>query len=369
MAKEIDMIEHYYGVIMAGGGGTRLWPLSRKGSPKQMLKLVDDRSLFQIAVDRLEGLLPPERILVVTVEDQAPGLQVQCPAIPEENFLLEPMPRGTASVVAYAAAVLHKKDPESVMAVLTADHIIGNLGLFQQVLTAANQIAAKDFLVTLGITPTYPATGYGYIRKGDQIGEYLGLSAFRVHNFTEKPAQKDAETMLASGEYVWNSGMFIWRTEAILNEVSRQMPGLFSTITDIKEAWGTEQQESKIREVWPGIEPQTIDFGIMENAENVAVIPARDLAWNDVGSWDAIFDLLQADEQGNINQGAEQIKIDTTGTLVFSEGDPRLVVTIGVEDLVIVDTGEILLICKRDQAQDVRRAVEELKSAGREDLI
>ncbi len=363
------MIEHYYAVIMAGGGGTRLWPLSRSGRPKQTLKLVEDRSLFQIAVDRLEGLLPPERILVVTVEDLAPVLQEQCPAIPAENFLLEPMPRGTASVVAYAAAILNKKDPESVMAVLTADHIIGNLSLFQQVLSAAHQVAGEEYLVTLGITPTYPATGYGYIRKGDQIGEYSDLSAFKVEKFTEKPALQEAESMLASGEYAWNSGMFIWRTDTILEEVSQQMPALFSKMTDIKESWGTEEQERTIREVWPEIEPQTIDFGIMENAGKVAVIPARDLAWNDVGSWDAIFDLLPADEQGNIIQGTDQIKFDTTGTLVFSEAESRLVVTIGVEDLVIVDSGEVLLICKRDQAQDVRRAVEELKSAGRSDLI
>jgi mannose-1-phosphate guanylyltransferase len=363
------MIEHYYAVIMAGGGGTRLWPLSKKGRPKQMLKLVQEKSLFQIAVDRLDGLLPPERILVVTVEDQAPDLMAQCPEIPEENFLLEPMPRGTASVVAYAATVLHKKDPNSVMVVLTADHIIGNLSLFQQVLTAANQVAGEDYLVTLGISPTYPATGYGYIWQGDGIGKYQDLDSFLVKQFTEKPVLQEAERMLASGEYAWNSGMFIWRTEAILNEVNRQMPELSSQMAAIKENWGTEKQEETIRKVWPEIQPQTIDFGIMENAEKVAVIPARDLAWNDVGSWDAIFELLPADENGNISQGVEQIKIDTSNTLVFSEADSRLVVTIGVEDLVIVDTGEVLLVCNRDQAQDVKKAVENLKSAGRNDLI
>ncbi len=363
------MIEHYYAVIMAGGGGTRLWPLSKTGRPKQMLKLVKDRSLFQIAVDRLDGLLPPERILVVTVEDQASGLHEQCPQIPPENFLLEPMPRGTASVVAYAAAVLNIKDPESVMAVLTADHIIGNLNLFQQVLTAADRVAKEDYLVTLGISPTYPSTGYGYIQQGEGIGAYQGLNAYRALKFTEKPALAEAEQMLASEDYAWNSGMFIWRTETILKEVRRQMPELYSQIATIKEAWGTERQEKAIREVWPQIRPQTIDFGIMENAEKVAVIPARDLDWNDVGSWDALFELLPVDGQGNINQGAEHIKIDTSGTLVYAEGDPRLVVTIGVQDLVIVDTGEVLMICSRDQAQDVRRAVEKLKSAGRTDLI
>ena len=187
--------------------------------------------------------------------------------------------------------------------------------------------------------------------------------------FTEKPALHEAERMLESGEYAWNSGMFIWRTDVILAEINRQMPELARQMADIKEAWGTDKQEETIREIWPGILPQTIDFGIMERAEKVAVIPAEDLDWNDVGSWDALFDLLPGDTDGNISQGVEQIKIDTSSTLVFAEGESRLVVTIGIEDLVIVDTGEVLLICARDQAQDVRKAVEELKSAGRDDLI
>ncbi len=189
------MIENFYAVIMAGGGGTRLWPLSRQSRPKQMLKLGQERSLFQVAVDRLQAILPPERILIVTVEDQAPGLQEQCPEIPPENFLLETMPRGTASVVGYAATVLNKKDPESVMAVLTADHIIGNLKLFHQILQASNQVAGENYLVTLGITPTFPATGYGYTRRGDPIGKYQELEVFNVREFTEKPALPEAEKM------------------------------------------------------------------------------------------------------------------------------------------------------------------------------
>ncbi len=363
------MIENFYAVIMAGGGGTRLWPLSRQSRPKQMLKLGQDRSLFQVAVDRLQTILPPERILVVTVEDQAQGLQQQCPEIPLENFLLETMPRGTASVVGYAAAVLNKKAPSSVMAVLTADHIIGNLDLFQQILQASNQVACENYLVTLGITPTFPATGYGYTRRGDLIGKYQELDVYQVMEFTEKPALPEAERMVTSGEYAWNSGMFIWRTEVILKEIARQMPELSSQLSFIKEAWGTAEQEQTIRKVWPEIKPQTIDFGIMEHAEKVAVIPALDLEWNDVGSWEAIFDLLPEDGQGNITKGIEHIALDTKGTLVYGEKSSRLVVTIGTEDLIIVDTGDILLVCKRDQAQDVRRAVKILRDEGRTDLI
>ena len=369
MGKEDNMIENFYAVIMAGGGGTRLWPLSRQGRPKQMLKLGQERSLFQVAVDRLAGLLPPERILVVTVEDQAQGLQEQCPEIPSDNFLLETMPRGTASVVGYAAAVLHKKEPDSVMVVLTADHIIGNFKLFQQILRAADQVAGEDYLVTLGVTPTFPATGYGYTRQGEPIGKYLELDVYKVLEFTEKPELPEAERMFKSGDYAWNSGMFIWRTDAILKEFDRQMPELSSQLGLIKEAWGTSEQEETIRKVWPEIKPQTIDFGIMENAEKVAVIPALDLQWNDVGSWEAIFDLLPEDEEGNINKGIEHLALDTKGTLVYGENSPRLVVTIGTEDLIIVDTGDILLVCKRDQAQDVRRAVNKLREEGRTGLI
>ena len=363
------MFENYYAVIMAGGGGTRLWPLSRQSRPKQMLKLGQERSLFQVAVDRLQGFLPPEQILVVTVEDHAPGLQEQCPEIPLDNYLLETMPRGTASVVGYAAAILSKRDPEAVMAVLTADHIIGNLKLFQQILTAAYQVAGENNLVTLGVTPSYPAIGYGYIRRGDLIGKYQDLDVYQVLEFTEKPVLSEAERMFISGDYAWNSGMFIWRVDVILNEIARQMPVLFSQLSLIKKAWDTEEQEKTIREVWPEIKPQTIDFGIMENAEKLAVIPAVDLQWNDVGSWEALFDLLPADEDGNIALGEELIALDTTGTLIYALDTPRTVVTIGARDLIVVDTGDILLICSRDKAQEVRQVVDNLKKAGRTDLI
>lgn len=363
------MIENYFAVIMAGGGGTRLWPLSRKSRPKQMLSLGQERTLFQIAVDRLQGVFPPERIYIVTVEEQAPGLMEQCPEIPLENYLLETMPRGTASVVGYAATVLQKRDPNAVMAVLTADHIIGNLKLFQQILTAAHQVAEEDFLVTLGVTPTYPATGYGYTRRGARIGSYQNLDAYQVLEFTEKPALPEAERMISSGEYAWNSGMFFWRAETILNEISRQMAELSSQLDVIGNAWGTSDQNRILRKIWPDIKPETIDFGIMENARKVAVVPAAGLEWNDVGSWEALFDVLQVDEDGNISLGGEHISLNTSGTLIFTSDNPRTVVTIGAKDLIVVDTGDILLICDRDQAQKVRQIVKLLEEKGRSELI
>ena len=363
------MYDNYYAVIMAGGGGTRLWPLSRRDHPKQMLSLGGEHTFFQLAVDRLAGVFPPERILVMTVEDLVPELAKQVPQIPEENFLLETMPRGTASVVGYAATVLNHQDPQSVMAVLTADHIIGNLKLFQQILTAAYQVAEEDYLVTLGITPTYPATGYGYIKIGNDIGTFQDVKAHQVEKFTEKPDLSEAERMLSRCTYAWNSGMFIWKTSRILEEFSQQMPDFYTQLSLIKGAWDTPEREEVIRTVWPEIKPQTIDFGIMENAQQVAVIPASDLDWNDVGSWEALFDLLPVDENGNIVKGSDHLSLDTSGTIVYVAGDLRAVVTIGVEDLIIVDTGDVLLVCSRSQAQDVRQAVKLLKESGYTDLI
>jgi len=276
------MNDNYYAVIMAGGGGTRLWPLSRKTSPKQMLPLVGEKSLFQIAVDRLEGVFSADRIYVVTVAEQAEALKSQCPDIPSENFLLEPMPRGTAPVVGMAAVALQQRDPEAVMAVLTADHIFQNEKHFQRLLLAAYDAAVEDHLVTLGIAPTYPATGYGYIQKGEFIDTQQGLDVFQVEKFIEKPDEKTAQMMFERRNFAWNSGMFVWRVSRIMNEFERQMPNLNSKMNKISDAWKQPEKSSVIQKVWPTIKPETIDYGIMENANDVVVIPAHDLGWNDV---------------------------------------------------------------------------------------
>lgn len=355
------MIDHYYAVIMAGGGGTRLWPLSRQARPKQMISLFDEQSLFQASVNRLEGLFPPERILVVTVEEQARDLQAQSPNIPAENFLIEPMPRGTASVVGLAATTLKLRDPLAVMAVLTSDHFIGNEPKFQQLLLAALEVAGDGYLVTLGISPTYPATGYGYIQMGDFMAKYRGLQVYRVRHFIEKPDETRARGMLEGGDYVWNSGMFVWKVDQILAEFERQMPELARTLVEIEQAWESPRRLAVLQKVWPAIRLETIDYGIMEGARQVAVIPAEGLQWSDVGSWESFFEVLPTDESGNIVLGGRHIGLDTSDSLVYLNQDHRLIVTIGVSDLVLVDTGDVLLVCSKGQAQRVRQVVNQLK--------
>lgn len=358
------MLDHYYAVIMAGGGGTRLWPLSRQSRPKQMLSLFDERSLFQTAVNRLEGIFPAERILVVTVQDQAAALQEQVPDIPAENYLIEPMPRGTASVVGLAAVGLQQRDPRAVMTVLTSDHYMKDEEQFRQVLRVAYQVAEDGYLVTLGIEPTFPATGYGYIQQGEKIGVYQGMEAFKVLRFKEKPDGASAARLLQSGDHVWNSGMFIWRVERIMAEFERQMPQLAAGLQSIRDAWRTAEKEAAIRRVWSQLAAETIDYGIMEGAQKVAVVPAVGIGWSDVGSWDSLFDLLEGDENGNIIIGAQHMGLDTRDTLAYVEGPKRFIVTIGVQDLVVVDTGDVLLICSKDQAQRVRQVVNLLKENG-----
>lgn len=358
------MNEHYYAVIMAGGGGTRLWPLSRKARPKQMLRLLEERSLFQTSVERLLGLFPYERIFVVTIQEQAAELQEQCTPIPKENFIIEPMPRGTASVIGLAAVALQQRDPQAVMAVLTSDHFIGNEESFRSVLGAAHDVALDDYLVTLGIQPNYAATGYGYIQRGERVGSYRGKAVYRALRFKEKPDEAHAREMLEHGDHTWNSGMFVWKCSRILEEMQTQMPELHRGLQQIAAAWGSPAQPQVVRQVWDGLASVTIDYGIMEDARQVAVIPADDLRWSDVGSWDSLFDVLESDEHGNIVMGGEHIGVDTSQSLVYVNQEHRLIVTIGVDDLVVVDTGDVLLVCRKDQAQKVRLVVDQLKKKG-----
>ncbi|UCF27284.1 MAG: mannose-1-phosphate guanylyltransferase [Chloroflexota bacterium] len=358
------MSDNFYAVIMAGGGGTRLWPLSRKAKPKQMLQLIDERSLFQIAVQRLEDLFPPDRILVVTVADQAAALQQQAVDIPKENYLLEPMPRGTASVVGLAAIALQHRDPNAVMAVLTSDHFIGNEKKFLQLLQAAEQVALDGYLVTLGIEPTSPSSAYGYIQQGDLIGTYQALIVYQALRFKEKPDVELAASLIATGDHAWNSGMFVWQVNQVMEEFSRQMPDLSGQLERISQAWGTPDREKVLHQVWPQINPETIDFGIMEGARAVAVIPAAGLNWNDVGSWDSLFEVLSPDQTGNIIIGGQHIGLETSNSLIYQNNGDRLVVTIGIEDLVVVDTDDVLLVCQKDDAQKVRQIVSQLRASG-----
>ena len=355
------MNEHDYAVIMAGGGGTRLWPISRKDRPKQLLPLLGEETLFQGTVARLRDLFPPERILVVTVGRQAAEMHEQVPDIPADNYLIEPTPRGTASVVGLAAAVLCKRDPEAAMAMLPSDHFIRNRDLFHYLLREAFEVAKENYLVTLGITPVFPSAAYGYIQQGEPLTGAFKYPVYKVKRFKEKPDEKTAQEFLRSRDHSWNSGMFVWRTDAILEEIGRQMPELSDGLKRIAAAWGTANQDEVLRSVWQHVKVETIDYGVMERAQRVVVLPAGGLGWNDVGSWDSLFDVLFPDMDGNVASTSQHLALETHNSLIYGSNSERLIVTIGIDDTVIVDAGDVLLVCKSDQAQKVRDVVEHLK--------
>jgi mannose-1-phosphate guanylyltransferase len=349
-----------YTLIMAGGVGTRLWPRSRKQTPKQLLNLTSERTMFQEAMARLNPLFKPEHIFVVTGAGYVPAMQEQVPELPAENYIVEPCGHGTAPCIGLAALYLRRLDPEAVMAVLTADHFVEKWGAFRDALTAAGRLARQGHLVTLGIQPTFPSTGYGYILRDEKLTNPDGLEAYRVKRFTEKPDLPTARKFLATGRYSWNSGMFIWRIADVMTEFEQQMPALHKQLNDIDAAIGTAQEKEVLERVWRDVENQTIDYGIMEGAQNVAVIPV-DIGWSDVGSWATLLDILPGDEDGNVVTG-HHLGLDTRRTLVYSPH--RLVATIGLEDMIVVDTGDALLVCRKDQAQDVKKIVDALKARG-----
>ncbi len=352
----------FYAVIMAGGSGTRLWPLSRQNQPKQAIELIGNRTMFQRAVDRLDTLLPPERILVVTASEHVDALAAQSPAIPRENFVVEPMGRGTAGAIGLAARHLQRRDPHAVMAVLTADHYIEKVDKFRQALAAAAKMAREGHIVTLGIQPGFAATGYGYIRRGRLVQQADGFDVYTVEAFVEKPNAERAAEFLESGLYSWNSGMFVWQIDRIMAEFARQMPELYAQLEVIGAALGTPRQAKVVAEVWPQVRKETIDYGIMEGAPDVVVIPV-DIGWADVGDWSAVYQLLKPDEAGNVVVGAEHVGVGTEAT--FIRGGRRLIATIGLKDVIIVDTDDALLICACDRAQDVKQVVERLQKEGR----
>lgn len=360
----MENYDHFYAVVMAGGGGTRLWPLSRKKNPKQMVKIFEEDTLFQIAIKRLNGLLPPERIFIVTIADQAPILSEQAPEIPKENFIIEPFPKGTASVVGLAATYLKRIDHDAVMCVLTADHFMKNIIEFQTLLKSAYLAANEGYLITLGIQPTYPATGYGYIQKGDPIKIFGEKWAFKVKRFIEKPDNSNANFMFSSGGYDWNSGMFIWKVNSILEEFNLQMPDLFSIMKNIHSSLEKGSLEIDIQTLWEKIIPQTIDYGIMENAKNVIVIPASELGWFDVGSWESLFDVLNCDEDGNLRVGNNSLLFNTKNSLIYSRSKDKLIVALGLKDIVIVENENAIMICDRKKSQEIKNVVKYLTDHG-----
>lgn len=341
----------YWAVILAGGSGTRLWPMSREEMPKQALTLVGERSMFQHSVDRLLPLFPIERILVVTRVEYKQLLREQMPELPEQNFLLEPAGRGTAPAIGLAAVHLKLRDPSAVMVILTADHFIRDTDGFRLLLRAADTAAKAGYLVTLGIQPAFPSTGFGYIEQGDPI-EMDGIEGvYHVSRFIEKPDRDTALRLVSDGRYTWNSGMFVWRVDRILEELARHMPALYESLSLICDHLDQADHEEILAFAWKQIQKETIDYGVMEKADQIAVLPAS-IGWVDVGSWSSMALLHPKDEQGNV-WTSPHVEMDTSGIICVAPGG-KLVATIGITDMIIVDTSDALLVCRKDREQDVR---------------
>jgi mannose-1-phosphate guanylyltransferase len=354
-------MDHFYALIMAGGGGTRLWPLSRRNRPKQMLPLVSEESLFRVSVMRLAALFPPERIFVVTGKNQVDSLQADVRELPKANFIGEPFGQDSGPAAALGVQHITSLDPHAVIAILTADHYISDVWGFNNCLRAAYHVAQQGYIVTLGIKPTFPATGFGYIQQDGLLSETLGLSVYHSGGFKEKPSAEVAQQFLESGRYSWNSGMFIWAGQQALAEFARQQPAIEACLQPIRAAFGTPHYPQAIQSAWEKMPKISLDYAVMEQAQHMAMIPV-DIGWSDIGSWAAVYDELPKDPHGNVLQGAGQhLAIESHGSLVNS---PRLVVTIGLDDVVVVDAEDVIMVCRRDRAQDVKQAVEQLKKQG-----
>ena len=354
-------MENFYALIMAGGGGTRLWPLSRQERPKQMLPLVGDNSLFRVSVTRLASTFPPQRIFVVTGQAQVDDLRADVPEVPAENFIVEPYGRDSGPAAALGVAHIASINPDAVIAILTADHHIADEHGFGVALRAAHAVAGQGYIVTLGIEPSFPSTGFGYIQRAEQLMTVDSLPVYRSAGFKEKPDEETARQFLDSGMYCWNSGMFIWTAKKALTEFERQQPDLHAQLARIQAAFGSATYRETIAATWDAMPKISLDYAVMERAERMAMIPV-DIGWDDIGSWAAVYDVLAHDPGENVVRGGGRLMdIDTQGMLVNSD---RVVVTIGLEDLVVIDTTDVLLICRRENAQDVKRAVQYMKENG-----
>ena len=353
------MNEHLYAVVMAGGVGSRLWPRSRTATPKQFLDLLGSRTMLQETIDRIEPLIPLARVLVVVGQEHAETVRAQAPGLPAENILVEPGPRDTAPCIGLAAVALQRRDPAATMAILPADHRIADVVSFRQAITAAAQIAQDGYLVTLGITPTHAHTGYGYIQRGPSLGLVSGLPAFQVQQFTEKPDAATAQRFVDSGEYYWNGGMFVWQAARILAEMDSLLPRLHAELQTVAAAWDSSRRREVLASAWERVPRTSVDYGIMEKAARVAVVPV-DMGWDDVGNWATLSGLVASDDAGNVVHGkGRPLLLDTTDTYIYtSEG--RLVAAVGLEGFVVVDTPDALLVCPKDRAQAVRDVVERL---------
>lgn len=364
MARE-SAFAHSYAVIMAGGSGTRFWPLSRRKHPKQLLELFGRGTLLEQTVARLKSVILPERVYVYTNELVWDEVCRRLPQVPRNQIVAEPASRNTAPTLGVAAHQILSRDPQGMMVILPADHVIAKPAEFLRVLRAGAEIARTEGRsVVIGLKPTRPDTGFGYVRVGSQEKSINGQEIYRVEKFTEKPPLPLARRYVASGRYLWNGGMFIWRASTLLNNFARHQPQMAERLKKLASAGGVESAKS-FRRLFPQFEKISIDYAIMEKIRDIHAV-AADIGWNDVGSWAVVYELKAKDAEGNVRPESG-LCLNSERNMIVAKN--KFVVTVGVHDLVIVETDDALLVCAREHSQEVGKAVQALEKAGQQALL
>ena len=358
-----------FAVIMAGGVGARFWPRSREKTPKQLLEIVGPGTMIQNTVKRLERVVDNRQIFIVTNKVQKALAIKQLPSVPPQNILVEPVSRNTAPCIGLAALFINRLDPHGVIIALPADHVVEDVAEYQRVLRLAVEVAGDSGSpVTIGIEPKWPETGYGYIQfvdEDEKKNKYSARGVYRAKTFAEKPNLETAERFLASGDFLWNSGMFLWRVDVILEEIKTHLPELHEGLMKLDRVLGADKFLSTLELVYGMIRGISIDYGIMEKAQNVFVIKGK-FGWSDVGSWDEVYRITEKDENGNCTSGQVILK-DTSNSLVYS--NDRVIATIGVEDVIVISTEDAVLICKKGKSQEVKEIVDHLKRHQLDDYL
>jgi len=355
-----------YAVIMAGGIGTRFWPRSRTKKPKQFLKIFGNETMIQQTYQRLLPLFPSENIYFVINSNQKKEIQEQLPFVPEENIIIEPYGKNTAPCIGLAALHLKHRDADSIMVVLPADHLIQDETQFLKVLrTGAKLLERESCLITIGINPTYPSTGYGYIQYNGSVCTEENVTAYRVKTFAEKPNLDTAKKFLMSGDFLWNSGMFLWKTQNILKEMEEYVPEIYDSLQKIESSIGTDAYSDALERAYQEIRGISIDYAVMEKSQQVCVIKG-DFGWSDVGSWEEVYDILEKDKSKNAVIGKAVLR-DSKGCLVYSPD--QLVATIGLKDTIVIQSGNALLVCPRNRSQEVKELVDYLKRKKKSDYV
>jgi mannose-1-phosphate guanylyltransferase len=360
--------KNYYAVIMAGGHGTRFWPRSRKKTPKQLLDIVSSEPMIRETIKRINKVISIDNVYIIANEEHRSELERLLPEIPVENLVFEPLAKNTAPCIGLAAVLIREKNPNGVMAVFPADHLILDEDGFSNAMEVSFDLAAqKDCLITLGMKASYPETGYGYIKKGRRSTSFSGHDFFTVDHFEEKPEKKLAEKFLKSGNYYWNGGIFIWKAGVILDSMQKYLPHNYSVLMEIrKRIGGGEKIELVLAETYPQLESISIDYGVLEHADNMLVLPA-DIGWSDIGGWAALDALISKKTKDNNVTWSKHISIDTKNCIIYSP--KKLAATIGIENIIIVETDDVILVAAKDRSQDVKMIVDKLRESGLEEYL